>query len=68
YPFPTQPYPTAHQIFNLPRSASSAEIKSRYYELVKIYHPDSAQSHSVPPEIRQARFNSISSAYDDLRG
>lgn len=38
------------------------------YELVKQYHPDSKLSHSVPPDVRQARFNSISAAYDDLRG
>ncbi|CAO1627144.1 unnamed protein product [Sympodiomycopsis kandeliae] len=32
--------PTPYDIFHLPRSASQSEIKNRYYDLVKILHPD----------------------------
>jgi hypothetical protein len=38
------------------------------YELVRIYHPDSAVSRVLPSTIAQARFQAISSAYDVLRG
>ncbi|KAF9650613.1 hypothetical protein BDM02DRAFT_3267830 [Thelephora ganbajun] len=40
YPFPTHPNPTPFQILHLPTNASSEAIKARYYELVKVYHPD----------------------------
>ncbi|KAF9792572.1 hypothetical protein BJ322DRAFT_57875 [Thelephora terrestris] len=40
YPFPTHPNPTPFQIFHLPTNASPEVIKARYYELVKVYHPD----------------------------
>ena len=38
------------------------------YDLVRIYHPDSIVNRSVAPETAQARFQSISAAYDVLRG
>jgi len=38
------------------------------YELVRIYHPDSAVARHYPPEVSQARFQAISKAYDILRG
>src|ERR1043165_9161871 len=34
------PSPTPFDNFALPKNASEEEIKSRYYELVKIHHPD----------------------------
>ncbi len=37
------------------------------YELVRIYHPDSAHGSSLLPESRHKRFQSISAAYDFLR-
>ncbi|EPQ57517.1 hypothetical protein GLOTRDRAFT_137826 [Gloeophyllum trabeum ATCC 11539] len=67
-PFPNHPNPTAHQIFHLPASASQADIKARYYELVRLYHPDSPISRTVSPESAQARFHAISAAYKVLRG
>lgn len=68
YPFPTHPRPTPHQIFHLPSNASQKDIKARYYELVRLHHPDSAQARSLPPGVAHSRFNSITSAYDVLRG
>lgn len=38
------------------------------YDLVRIYHPDSIVNRAVAPETAQARFQSISVAYDVLRG
>lgn len=40
YPLPTTSTASPYDVFHLPRNASRAEIKSRYYDLVKIYHPD----------------------------
>ncbi|GJE95845.1 DnaJ domain-containing protein [Phanerochaete sordida] len=68
YPYPTTANPTPHQIFHLPRSATKADVKARYYELVRIYHPDSPVSRPLPPATAQARFHAISAAYDALRG
>ncbi|KAJ6621515.1 hypothetical protein B0H10DRAFT_1789925 [Mycena sp. CBHHK59/15] len=67
YAFPTQTRPTPHQIFHLPRSASQADIKKRYIDLVKLHHPDSALCKDVPATERHRRFQCISSAYDTLR-
>ncbi|KAG1777683.1 hypothetical protein EV702DRAFT_217108 [Suillus placidus] len=68
YPYPTQTNPQPHQIFHLPRSANQEDVKRRYYELVRIYHPDSAVARHYPSEESQARFQAISRAYDILRG
>jgi len=68
FPYPTHPNPQPHQVFHLPRSASQQQIKQRYYDLVRIYHPDSPIARNYPPETAQARFQSISKAYDLLRG
>ncbi|KAA1472887.1 hypothetical protein DENSPDRAFT_839258 [Dentipellis sp. KUC8613] len=68
YPYPSNANPTPHQIFHLPMSASQKDVKSRYYELVRIYHPDSPVARVYPPEVSQARFHAISAAYDTLRG
>ncbi|KIJ67831.1 hypothetical protein HYDPIDRAFT_107347 [Hydnomerulius pinastri MD-312] len=68
FPYPTQPNPQPHHIFHLPRSATQQQIKERYYDLVRIYHPDSPIARHSPPEVAQARFQSISKAYDLMRG
>ncbi|KAI0785711.1 hypothetical protein C8Q75DRAFT_306320 [Abortiporus biennis] len=68
YPFPPNSNPTPHQIFHLPKSASLKDVKTRYYDLVRIYHPDSPVSRAVLPATAQARFQAISAAYDVLRG
>ncbi|KAH9839424.1 uncharacterized protein C8Q71DRAFT_749446 [Rhodofomes roseus] len=68
FPFPTNTHPTPHQIFHLPPSATKDEVKTRYYDLVRIYHPDSAISRAVPPDTAHARFQAISAAYSVLTG
>ncbi|TBU44981.1 hypothetical protein BD309DRAFT_1072370 [Dichomitus squalens] len=70
YPFPRTAHPTPHQIFHLPRSATQADVKARYYDLVRIYHPDSpaARAGGISPETAHARFQAISSAYAILTG
>ncbi|KAI0339754.1 hypothetical protein BDW22DRAFT_1380502 [Trametopsis cervina] len=68
YPFPQHPHPTPHQIFHLSSTATQQDIKARYFDLVKIYHPDSPHSRQVPSSVRHARFQSITYAYDVLRG
>ncbi|KAI0759958.1 hypothetical protein BD413DRAFT_607376 [Trametes elegans] len=70
YPFPTQAHPSPHQIFHLPKSATRADVKARYYDLVRIYHPDSpsARAGGISPETAHARFQAISSAYSVLSG
>lgn len=67
-PFPTYANPSPHQIFHLPRSASQEEIKKRYYELVRIYHPDKNKYSESSEEAAHARFQAISNAYNILRG
>ncbi|KAI0318312.1 hypothetical protein OF83DRAFT_1057064 [Amylostereum chailletii] len=68
YPFPAHAQPTPHQLFHLPLSATQKEIKARYFDLVKLYHPDAPLSRTSPPDVAQARFHAISNAYDVLRG
>ncbi|CAA7261766.1 unnamed protein product [Cyclocybe aegerita] len=66
FPYPTHRNPSPHQIFHLPRNATDADIKVRYYDLVRLYHPD--KPCGVSPEIAHERFQAISAAYDVLRG
>ncbi|KAJ7594789.1 hypothetical protein C8J56DRAFT_927683 [Mycena floridula] len=67
FPFPQNPKPTPHQIFHLPPNAAPDAVKDRYYELVRIYHPD-RRNPSTPAEIAHSQFQSISAAYNLLRG
>ncbi|KAJ7502728.1 hypothetical protein B0H11DRAFT_1986126 [Mycena galericulata] len=67
FPFPVTPNPTPHQIFHLPRNAPQADIKKRYFDLVRIYHPDKVDQ-SVPSRDAHARFQAITTAYNALRG
>lgn len=67
YPYPTHKSPTPHQIFHLPHSATENDIKARYFDLVRIYHPDKVGG-VVPLEIARERFQAITTAYDILRG
>ncbi|KAG9313258.1 hypothetical protein JVU11DRAFT_6723 [Chiua virens] len=69
FPFPARKNPTPHEIFHLPPNASQHEVKARYYELVKVYHPDVSHGyHDVPPSVRNAQFRAITQAYGVLRG
>ncbi|KIM45404.1 hypothetical protein M413DRAFT_442077 [Hebeloma cylindrosporum] len=67
FPYPTHRNPTPHQLFHLPHNATEADIKARYYDLVRLYHPDKVGASSTP-DVAQARFQAISAAYDVLRG
>ncbi|PVF98729.1 hypothetical protein CPB86DRAFT_704610 [Serendipita vermifera] len=67
YPFPSRANPTAHEIFHLSPDASGADIKKRYFELVRIYHPDTAQSQGITLEQAEARFHAITQAYNALQ-
>lgn len=51
-----------YKILGLPRTASSAEIKKRYHELVRLFHPD--MNENDPNAID--RFNEINEAYKHL--
>ncbi|KZP17988.1 hypothetical protein FIBSPDRAFT_607267 [Athelia psychrophila] len=68
FPFPTHANPNPYQIFHLPHNASKADIKRRYIDLVRIYHPDSPVSRALPPELTDGRFQAIAKAHDALRG
>jgi len=69
--FPRSPSPTPFEIFHLPPSASTNQIKERYYQLVKIYHPDVASnnnssSSSIKEDEITRRFKLIREAYELL--
>lgn len=68
YPFPTHRNPTPHQIFHLSAGASQADIKARYYELARTFHPDAPAAQALPATVRHARFHAVTRAYDILRG
>ncbi|KAL0959885.1 hypothetical protein HGRIS_011553 [Hohenbuehelia grisea] len=68
FPFPLHSRPTPHEIFHLPHGASQNDIKTRYYELVRAHHPDSTYCRSLSAAERHKRFQSITAAYDALRG
>ncbi|POW17513.1 hypothetical protein PSHT_06361 [Puccinia striiformis] len=53
--------------FHLPRSASTEQIKERYYQLVKVYHPDVASStKTIDENETNRRFKLIRDAYELL--
>ncbi|KDR75059.1 hypothetical protein GALMADRAFT_69917 [Galerina marginata CBS 339.88] len=67
FPYPSHRNPTPHQLFHLPVNATKAEIKARYYDLVRHYHPDKV-GESTDSSTALARFRAITAAYDTLRG
>jgi DnaJ like chaperone protein len=59
----------AFEVLGLPASATDAEIKARYRELVRENHPDRHMAAGVPPElvdIATAKLATINSAYQSL--
>ncbi|PVV00456.1 hypothetical protein BB560_005161 [Smittium megazygosporum] len=71
-------YQSPYDVLNLKPGATKAEIKKRYYELCKIYHPD-LQAHSkgktsgaksvnknIPPANHTEKFKQIQQAYEVL--
>ncbi|KAM0791174.1 hypothetical protein ACM66B_005658 [Microbotryomycetes sp. NB124-2] len=56
-----------YQNLGVKRSASRREIKDKFYQLSKTYHPDApSASNTGSPEERLARFQSISASYATL--
>ncbi|POV96864.1 hypothetical protein PSTT_15404 [Puccinia striiformis] len=67
FDFPNSRSPTPFEIFHLPRSASTEQIKERYYQLVKVYHPDVASStKTIDENETNRRFKLIRDAYELL--
>ncbi|KAE9409692.1 hypothetical protein BT96DRAFT_970027 [Gymnopus androsaceus JB14] len=64
--FPNHPNPSPYEVFHLPYGCNQQQIKERYYELVRIYHPDKVGA-SMSSEAAHARFQAITAAYDSLR-
>ncbi|GAA5825065.1 hypothetical protein JCM11251_006085 [Rhodosporidiobolus azoricus] len=71
--FPSRPSPDPFEIFHLPRSSSAsftrAEIKSRYLDLVKLYHPDRAVASGEKGKAKEEadeRFKLIVAAHELL--
>ncbi|KLO18408.1 hypothetical protein SCHPADRAFT_845190 [Schizopora paradoxa] len=69
YPFPKVERPSPYQIFHLPLSASPEDVKNRYYELVRDFHPDAPLAREREPDaaVRHARFQAITTAYEKLK-
>jgi curved DNA-binding protein CbpA len=53
---------TPYDIFHLPRNCTSAQIKSRYYDLVKIYHPDKVMASGMNESKEETEPSSSSSS------
>jgi curved DNA-binding protein CbpA len=65
--FPAPPY-GPYEIFHLPRSASDADIKARYYDLVRLLHPDRAGVADGSAAKQQKRqWEEMQKAYELLR-
>lgn len=52
-----------YTLLGLASSASRSQIKSQFYRLSKLYHPDLAASTDLDVAWRTARFNEITEAY-----
>ncbi|KAJ5239512.1 hypothetical protein N7468_004131 [Penicillium chermesinum] len=63
YPWPSSPIFTPYDLLNLSRHAPYS--KARYYELVKIYHPD-RPSNDISLELRLQRYKLIVAAHEIL--
>jgi curved DNA-binding protein CbpA len=64
--WPQASNPTPYEIFGLPPTASPEEIKKRYYELAKKYHPDSRASSMKVEQERLQRFRQVVQANELL--
>ncbi|CAG8572440.1 2105_t:CDS:10 [Ambispora gerdemannii] len=59
----TKTNPNPFDIFDLPHTACAADIKKRYYDLVKEYHPDQSRDTSA---VVLERFRKVVAAYEIL--
>jgi curved DNA-binding protein CbpA len=64
--WPKSTNPTPYEIFGLPPTATAAEIKKRYYQLAKQYHPDSRSASAEAEQERLARFRKVVQANELL--
>jgi curved DNA-binding protein CbpA len=64
--WPNSSNPTPYEIFDLPSTATPAEIKKRYYELAKLYHPDSCAASAEAQQERLQRFRQVVQANELL--
>ena len=64
--WPTTPNPSPYEILGLPQTASASEIKARYYQLAKRYHPDSRGIPGETPHERLHRFRQVVQANELL--
>lgn len=55
-----------YEIMELPKSASAKDIKSRYYDLVKELHPDTARCNNGPDKTTMEEFHAVVRAYELL--
>ncbi|PWN47885.1 DnaJ-domain-containing protein [Violaceomyces palustris] len=62
--------PSPYEIFHLSRDCTSRQVKSRYYDLVKLLHPDKAFAASNASKVdtkAQENFKKVVQAYELLR-
>jgi DnaJ-class molecular chaperone len=64
--WPKSSNPSPYEIFGLPPSASASEIKKRYYQLARIYHPDSRAASAEAEQERLHRFRQVVQANELL--
>jgi curved DNA-binding protein CbpA len=64
--WPKVPNPTPYEILSLPPTASPTEIKKRYYELARKYHPDSRFGTAEAEQERLQRFRQVVQANELL--
>lgn len=63
YSWPKTSTFTPYEVFNIPRNAEYS--KTRYYDLVKLYHPD-RQSKDITSEVRLHRYKIVVAAHEIL--
>jgi len=64
--WPKSSNPSPYEIFGLPPSASASEVKKRYYQLARIYHPDSRAPSAEAEQERLHRFRQVVQANELL--
>lgn len=55
-----------YRVLDVPKEATRKQIKERFYDLSRKYHPDAPSTSSDTPEQRTARFQQMSQSYSVL--